>query len=271
MEGTMTVREYLSDRNNKCTWKMERLSTALLKSRQPYQRKIDISFIEDKIKEFDWNKVQPVHVSYRDGKYYVLDGQHTILIVEGYNQGKPTDVICIVHKGMTYTDEAKYYAEQYDNIHRQSYNQLTVAKFQAGMTDICELAEKMRSVGARMSYDNSTTKGIPINAAKTVINTYRKYPEYTVKAVECIVTAYKDRIRCLSGEMIAGVTEFIRLYHNNIVYDKLMEALSITSPDILRSNARNLKMSYPVNWTETLRDQYNKKSGRKKLKYISEV
>ena len=80
------------------TWTIKLINSSLLKSKQDYQRKIDMDFVRKAIAEFDPDKIEPVHVSYRDGKYYVMDGQHTILICEGVNGNNPVDMQCIVHK-----------------------------------------------------------------------------------------------------------------------------------------------------------------------------
>ena len=91
-----------------------------------------MGYVKEKISIFDPNKVEPVHVSYRDGKYYVMDGQHTILILEGINGNKPVDINCIVHKGMTYTDESDWTVDQYEKKHKHTYNEMAVAKYEAG-------------------------------------------------------------------------------------------------------------------------------------------
>ena len=74
------------------TWTTRIINSSQLKSKQDYQRKIDMGYVKEKIAQFDPNKVEPVHVSYRDGKYFVMDGQHTILILEGVNGNKPVDI-----------------------------------------------------------------------------------------------------------------------------------------------------------------------------------
>ena len=78
--------------NTKPTWTTRIINSSQLKSKQGYQRTINMKFVKECIENFDPNKVEPVYVSYRDGKYYVMDGQHTILICEGVNGNKPVDM-----------------------------------------------------------------------------------------------------------------------------------------------------------------------------------
>lgn len=250
-------------------WTTRVINSSLLKSKQDYQRPINMNYVKEKIAEFDPNKVEPVHVSYRDGKYYVMDGQHTILILEGVNGNKPIDINCIVHKGMTYADESDWTVEQYEKKHKHTYNEMAVAKYEAGRKLTCEIASKVKNVGGRLPYDKSAKTGIRIGAVKKVTNLYQKDSDHTILAIKCLVNAYKSRENTIPADIIAGTMEFLRLYDNQVLTSRLVEALSKFTPQILTNTAKNLKMTYPINWTETLRDKYNgmSKKGRLKPKY----
>ncbi len=253
------------------SWTTRTINSSQLKSKQPYQRKIDMKFITKCVKDFNPNKVDPVHVSYRDGKYYVIDGQHTVIILETVNENKPVDIQCIVHKGMTYTDEADYYVDQYEKKHRHTSNEMMVASYEAGRKLPCELALEVSRVGGRLLYDKKTTTGMRINAVDKVKKLYEKDSDDTILAIKCLVEAYNGRESNLQGEIIAGTTEFLKLYRNNIVTSRLVNALAKYTPQMLTNTAKNLKMSYPINWTETLRDKYNEMSRRGKIKPIYSI
>ena len=249
-------------------WTTRLINSSQLKSKQNYQRNINTAFVQKIVSEFDPNKVDPVHVSYRDGKYYIIDGQHTVAALEIANGNKPVDVICIVHKGMTYTDEASYYVEQYEKKHRHTYNEMTMARYEAGEKLPCELALKVKNVGGRLPYDKSAKTGMKIGAVKKVTTLYQKDSDHTILAIKCLVEAYKGRENTIPADIIAGTMEFLRLYDNRVLTSRLVEALSKYTPQILSNTAKNLKMTYPINWTETLRDKYNEISKKGKLKPI---
>lgn len=265
-----TVREALQEREDQSKslipWKTGVVNSALLKSKQPYQRNISVRFVKQIIENFNPNALDPVHVSYREGKYYVIDGQHTVVALEGINGGNPVDIPCIIHKGMTYTDEARYYTEQYIKKHRHTYNEMQLAMYEAGDKSTCEIAEKLRVVGAAMPYDRNAVSGIKIGAIKRTQKAYEKDADCTILAVRCLVEAYKGRVKTLPGDIVSGTMEFIRMYRDEIVLDKLTEVLSEYTPQTLSNTAKNLRMSYPINWTETLRDKYNRKIRRNKIK-----
>lgn len=253
------------------TWTTRIINSSQLKSKQAYQRNINLRFVKECIEKFDPNALDPVHVSYRDGKYYIIDGQHTVLILEGINGNKPVDVPCIVHKGMTYTDEAEYYVNQYEKKHRHTYNEMSTARYEAGEKLPCEIALKVKNVGGKLPYDKSAKTGMKIGAVKKVTTLYQKDSDHTILAIKCLIEAYKGRESSIPAEIIAGTMEFLRLYDNQVLTSRLVEALSKYTPQLLTNTAKNLKMTYPINWTETLRDKYNEMSKKGRIKPIYNV
>lgn len=271
-----TVKDFMAKNHNpvdviKPTWTTRVINSSQLKSKQDYQRTIDMKFVAECIANFDPNKVEPVHVSYRNGVYYVMDGQHTILILEGVNGNKPVDINCIVHKGMNYSSESDWTADQYEKQHRHTYNELAVAKYEAGRKLPCELALKVKSVGGRLPYDKSAKTGMKIGAVKRVTNLYQKDSDHTILAIKCLVEAYNGRESSIPADIIAGTMEFLRLYDSQVLVSRFVEALSKYTPQALSNTAKNLKMSFPINWTETLRDKYNAISKKGRIKPIYNV
>ena len=74
-------------------WYPKTINSALLKSTQDYQREIKANKVRYAVAHFDPNKVDIVHVSFRDGTYHIIDGQHTVRILEQHNGGKPVNVV----------------------------------------------------------------------------------------------------------------------------------------------------------------------------------
>ena len=62
--------------------------------------------------EFNGIIVNPPKVSYRDGRYIVIDGQHTIVGLKTLNGGNDLSILCRVYTGLTKEEEALVFAEQ---------------------------------------------------------------------------------------------------------------------------------------------------------------
>ncbi len=58
------------------------------------------------IRDWDERLLDPVIVSFRDGKFYVIDGQHRIAAMRKMNNGSEVMAVCKVYSGLTYEQEA---------------------------------------------------------------------------------------------------------------------------------------------------------------------
>ena len=75
-----------------------------------YNRKINRKKVDRIIQNFNEKEVRPVVVSWRSGKYYIIDGQHTALaIYELSGNNNNTLIWCDVYEGMSYTEEARLF------------------------------------------------------------------------------------------------------------------------------------------------------------------
>ena len=85
-------------------------STQLEIPRNTYQRELNTDRVHKIVKQFDERVANEPKVSYRDGRYYVFDGQHTIAARVERNGGKPLMILCKVYYGLTEKEEARLFA-----------------------------------------------------------------------------------------------------------------------------------------------------------------
>ena len=69
-------------------------SDQLIIEKKTYQRKSDRNKIAHIVSNWNERVANEPKVSARDGKYYVFDGQHTILAREAMSEGKPISILC---------------------------------------------------------------------------------------------------------------------------------------------------------------------------------
>lgn len=82
------------------------INSAFLEIPAEYQRKLNIPNVEKMSAEFTELIANPPKVSYRDGHYFVFDGQHTIVTRRAMNGGQDLPIICKVYEGLTEEEEA---------------------------------------------------------------------------------------------------------------------------------------------------------------------
>lgn len=76
-----------------------------------YQRKPDVKRVQSIVSAYDPHRDRPIEVSYRNGQYWIVDGQHR---VRAHEIMKCTTVQCMVHYGLSYQQEASLFARQHD-------------------------------------------------------------------------------------------------------------------------------------------------------------
>ena len=71
----------------------------------PYQREFDERKVKRIVDNFDERIANEPKLSYRDGNYYVFDGQHTIAARKAKNKGKDLNIVCKVFYDMSEEDD----------------------------------------------------------------------------------------------------------------------------------------------------------------------
>ena len=77
------------------------INSAFLEIPAEYQRKLQMSKVKQMVAEFNGIVVNPPKVSYREGRYIVIDGQHTIVGLKVLNGGEDLSIVCRVYTGLT--------------------------------------------------------------------------------------------------------------------------------------------------------------------------
>lgn len=77
------------------------------------QRKLDPIRVQEIIQNFDPKLANPIKVSYRDGKYNIVDGMHTRAALCGINGKEDFPIFCRVFSGITKEEEARIFAAQF--------------------------------------------------------------------------------------------------------------------------------------------------------------
>ena len=76
-------------------------SSELIVPRDTYQRALHPARVARIAKEFDERVANEPKISFRDGHYYVIDGQNTIAARKFLNGGEDLQIRCKVYFGMT--------------------------------------------------------------------------------------------------------------------------------------------------------------------------
>ncbi len=116
---------------NNVTYEMTTINTGVLISGMPYQRSVRECKLARLMREWDPNLLDPLVVSYRDGNFFLIDGQNRVVVLRRMNGGDVT-VPCKLYHGMTYQKEAELCYKLDKSRENLSVAQSTKALLEAG-------------------------------------------------------------------------------------------------------------------------------------------
>ena len=189
-------------------------SSDLSVTRDTYQRELNSRRVREIAENFDERVANEPKVSARDGRFYVFDGQHTIAARKLLNGGRDLPILCKVYTGLTERDEAVLFAEQ-TGISAKVYSGSKIrALVFGGDPGAIAFVQATESAGLHLSFNQS--RGL--NRIGCVAAAYGEFlsagADLYTEALRVIAAAWDGHKDSLRSETIQGVTEFIKLYHD---------------------------------------------------------
>lgn len=188
------------------------LNSSVICVDESYQRKVKQSEIKAILKSFNPNVANMPKVSFRDGKYWVFDGQHTIVARETMNNNKPVQIECIVFTGMTQRDEKELFKLQVGTSSRPT----SLDNFRADLNFkepyAIQIVSTLELLGLEISMNGSTGDG-KLACVSTVIKAYNQLPLGKFADVfDIIKSAWGGKCESLDNRIISGMVKFVKVY-----------------------------------------------------------
>jgi len=210
-----------------------------------YQRPLSLARVGMICENFNEHLVNLIKVSYRDGKYYVFDGQHTKAALEKMNGERPVMVDVMIYEFVGLTSEQK------KEIEAELFSMQTGlsrfvdstsrfrALFEANNPAVLQFHAITNSAGVLMDFTrgNQDRKLVCFKEAWSAWHNLGN-SLYTdmLKLILHIWGGDKDS---LQAPIIAGMSRFIKAYHDKYDRQILFDALSGESPlKIIKDGAK---------------------------------
>ena len=250
------------------TVKIMNLNTKDLISSQPYQRDINQKEVAYIVSNFDPHKLGVIKVSRRGGKDYVYDGQHRIAALKVLNGNENCFVKCEVHYGLTYEDEAKYFAEQYLGAKKVDLIYRWRALYEAKSEPVYSIVNSVRAIGIEVKF----TKGKAPNriiAFKQLNDMWIKLgSEKTLRVLTLLKRAWENDMNGFDGNILLGVREFFDTYGDEIHEDTFIKQMKKQIPSLLIVEGKKDKLSKNgLNYAKVIWDKYNSGLKSRRLDY----
>lgn len=209
----------------------KRINTKYLFVDDLYQRRLDTHRVNKIVQNFNPNLVNSIKVSFRDGKYWVIDGHHTMAALIAKNGGKDLLVDCLVFYGMTWIDEVSLFLEQNGAYARTvSINDRLRAMNNAGDPSVSKMVKLTEKSGLVISF-NGHKGNNRIVALSTLTKVFanlteEEYSEY----LSLLKKTWGGSQESLSREILQGMYVFYKTYSGKFSPKAFVNRLQKVSP-----------------------------------------
>ena len=242
-------------------------STQLEIPRNTYQRELKTDRVHKIVKQFDERVANEPKVSYRDGRYYVFDGQHTIAARVERNGGKPLMILCKVYYGLTEKEEARLFAEQTGFSADLGAGARIRALVFAEDELACSFIKATEAAGARIDYSQRRARN-RLACVSTAFKEFRKIgAEKYTDALRILLEAWGGDPDSLRSEAVGAMCEFVDLYDGEFDRKRLVRRCKKCDPITIyrKGYAMGNSMAGSKKYLYQVLDIYNGSSQRLNL------
>ena len=250
----------------------ELLSTGELYSGQPYQRPVLDQVVDKLVREWDPRLLTPLVVSYRDGRYNLVDGQHRVCAMRKKNSGKDVTALCRVYHGLTYEQEAELYYRLDRAKGHLRLSHATKALVESGVdAEIIEIKRLLEDAGFVWALDKPTGEAFEVEATRAVINAYRLLGGAAFsRMLELTVRTWHGAPSSVKASFLSGMALFLKTYETELDDDVFIKRLSAVDPEeILRRGKADFSTNKAaLRFARVILGKYNSQQrGGRKLPY----
>ena len=246
-------------------YEYKKLNSNQLVSDKSYQRALDVKRVKKIVDDFNPKLVNPIKVSFRDGKYYVFDGQHTLKALVLRNGNKDLPVECKIYQGLTQEQEAELFSEQNGLSKAVDIAAKMRAKHLAGDKEIIELKQCIDNLGILFDFskNKASNKIICYNA---VYKIYKKYSVFFLTEVlQIILEAWNGDEDSLRKEIISGMSIFCNTYSGQYDRTELIKKLKKVSAAFILREGSVSRTGGDKRFARQILNVYNKNKTANKL------
>ena len=247
------------------------ISTGKLSSGLPYQRVVNEREVNRLIREWDERLLEPLVVSYRDGRFNVIDGQHRAAALRKMNGDRDVMVLCKVYSGLTYEQEADLCYKLDKAKKRLSLSQSINALAESGADpEVSEIKRLMNCEGFTWALGRKYSKNYEVAATRAVINAYRLLGgNGFLRMFRLLGDTWQGDVHSVAAPVINGMALFLKTYEVELSDRIFVKRLSSMDPEEITRRGRMdfSTTNTSLRYARILLERYNGGRGGQKLPY----
>ena len=253
-------------RNEEYSWSLMQLSPSVLLTDQRYQRDIRQSQLKKAIGEFNVNLVNFPKVSKRsDGKYYIMDGDHTVQLWRMKYGDKP--IMCKVYMGLTWEEEAEIFLAQTGVSSKPSSAEKLNTRLNMKDEDVVDMINAANICGVSVSFrkNMSACRG-RCNAPDAMYKVYNAYGRETLMEVlNTIIQTWDGQKESLHSGFLQGLGVFFKKYAGMFKKKELVSSLKRHDPDWYIRQAKIVSGHIETRYARVFLSVYNSSRSTNRL------
>lgn len=223
-----------------------------------YQRQLDVPRVEKIVKEFNGDIINEPKVSYRDGVYWVFNGQHTVAAWRKYHGNDDKPIYCKVFKGMTWLEECEAFVQQNGLDKDPTTNDKLRAAYNSKDPAVTDMVEKAALCGFVVDFSLSKT---PTRIVATT-NLFKAYKalgsEQFLRMLTAIKNSWYGDIDAVSSQIISGMATVFKTYGNNFKLEDFVGSMKKVTPGRIIAQGKTYR-DRSNTYSREIVKQYNQK------------
>lgn len=199
-----------------------------------YNRGINRNHVNKIKSNFHEDMVQPAIVSFRDGKYWIVDHQHLATAIYELNGRDPnTPIRCDVRTGLTYEEEADLYYRLNTGSKSLSFADKLVGLIEAKDPTALDFRDTIEAYGYVVGGRSKTS----LKAVSTAWNTFKKEggKERLVSILALTSACWPDNGSGVDSRILEGVALFLKHHEGEYKKEHFTKTMAVTEPrDIVK-------------------------------------
>lgn len=222
-----------------CNFEVRYVDSVLLNPCAEYQRLLRMGKVARIAANFSEYIANEPKVSYRDGRYFVFDGQNTIEARKTCNGGRDLPIRCKVFYGLSKEHEALLFAVQTGISSELTAGEQLRAKLVAHEENACDFVSVTEDTGVRFALDGIRAPW-KIYCIRSAYYIYKSYGASLYREMlSVLVDAWGgDSDSFLSG-ILHGMARFLALYQGEYSRERLILRLRTVHPKTITRLAQN--------------------------------
>ena len=217
----------------KTLYKLMEINSRDLEIPDEYQRRLNTERVAKIAAGFNERIANEPKVSFRDGHYYVFDGQHTISARKHLNGDNELPILCKVYYGMTEAEEARLFAMQTGYSAALTPSAKLRANLHGEEKASSEFYEATEEAGFHIGFERGGGVGRIICSNTAFAEFKRVGAEIYKEALTILLEAWGGDPESLRAEVLQGFIHFVELYHDEYDRNRLIYSLRSYEPNFI--------------------------------------